>query len=98
MNYSIAFRKKAATEYIEAVAWYKERSIQAAENFVAIIQDTLIQIQNEPDYFRHSFKNFHEAKTKKYPFSTVYFVDEKKKRIVIASVFHNKRNPKRKFR
>ena len=98
MSYSITFRKRAATEYIEAVAWYKERSVQAAENFVVIIQDTLTQIQNQPDYFRNSFKNFHEAKTKKYPFSIVYFIDEKKKRIVITSLFHNKRNSKRKFK
>jgi hypothetical protein len=61
MSYSITFRKRAATEYIEAVAWYKQ------------------------------------ARTKKYPYSIVYFVDEEKKRIVITTVFHNKRNPERKF-
>jgi len=41
MSYSITFRKRAATEYIEAIAWYKQRSILAAKNFVAIFQQTL---------------------------------------------------------
>ena len=98
MGYLITFRKRAATEYIEAVAWYKERSLQAAENFIFLIQQTLTQIETQPDYFKKSFKNFHEAKTQKYPYSIVYFLDEKKKRIVITTIFHNKRNPKRKFR
>ena len=74
MSYKITFRKRAAKEYIEAVAWYKERSVQAAENFVKAIQDKLSAIEKQPDYFRNSYKHFHEAKTRKYPILTTLFI------------------------
>jgi hypothetical protein len=41
MIYSITFRKRAAQEYLEAIAWYKNRSIVAAENFVNSVKETL---------------------------------------------------------
>jgi len=98
MTYTIAFRKRAAREYLETVAWYKERSISAAENFVKAIEERLNKIEYQPHYYRKSYKQFHEAKTHKYPFSIVYFIDEENSRIVITSVFHQKRNPQHKFR
>lgn len=86
--YTIVFRKRAAKEYIEAVAWYKNHSNQAAENFVSIVDTTLNSVIRNPYSYRNSYKNFHEIKTKKYPFSIVYFIDEFKGRIVITTLFH----------
>jgi len=36
--YQIIFRARAKREYLQSVGWYRERSIQAAENFVAQIE------------------------------------------------------------
>ena len=98
MPYKISFRKRATKEYIEATAWYQERSLQAAENFVSIVQQTLNEIKNQPDHFRIVYKNFHQTKTKKFPFNIVYFIDEKKQSVIITILFHHKRNPKKKFK
>ncbi|MEO6453043.1 MAG: type II toxin-antitoxin system RelE/ParE family toxin [Ginsengibacter sp.] len=97
MSYEIRFRKRAAKEYIEAISWYKNRSFQAASDFVSVIQETLDEVEKGPGRFRNSYKHFHEIKTKKFPFSIVYFIDEPKQIIIITSLFHQKRNPKRKF-
>ena len=97
MAYKITFRKRAAREYIEAIAWYKERSLQAAENFVRFLQQKLSEIEKQPDYFRKSYKHFHETKISKYPYSIVYFIDEEKQIVVVTAIFHQKRNPKKKF-
>ena len=98
MLYSITFRKRATKEYLESVSWYKSRSFTAAENFVSSIQQVLNKIETQPLQFRKSYKDFYEAKTKRYPFSIIYFIDESKKRIVITSIFHQKRNPEKKFK
>jgi plasmid stabilization system protein ParE len=97
MSYNISFRKRATKEYPESIAWYKDRSLQAAEIFVVSIQQTLNKIEKQPSQFRKSYKNFYEAKTKRYPFSIVYFIDDMKNLIVITSIFHQKRNPEKKF-
>ncbi|HEX3023656.1 MAG TPA: type II toxin-antitoxin system RelE/ParE family toxin [Chitinophagaceae bacterium] len=98
MAYQISFRKRAAAEYLESVVWYKERSQEAAKDFIKAINNKIDEIENKPDFFRKTYKQFHEAKTLKFPFSIVYFIDEKKKLIVITSIFHQKRNPKIKFK
>lgn len=98
MPYSITFRKRATKEYLESVAWYKSRSFTAAENFVSSVRQVLNKVQSDPIGFKKSYKDFYEAKTKRYPFSIVYFIDELKKLIVITSIFHQKRNPEKKFK
>jgi plasmid stabilization system protein ParE len=98
MKITITFRKRAAQEYLEAIAWYKERSIKAAENFIEEVNLVFDKIEKQPDYFRKSYKQFHEARLIKYPFCIVYFIDGEKGKVIITSIFHQKRNPKKKFR
>jgi plasmid stabilization system protein ParE len=98
MSYKITFRKKVVKEYLHAIAWYKERSPSAAENFVRLFQQRLDEIEMQPDYFRNSYKHFHETKIRRYPYNVVYFIDESKKIIVVTTLFHQKRNPRKKFR
>ena len=98
MAYQISFRKRAAAEYLESVLWYKERSEQAAGNFINAINDKLDEIERKPDFFRRTYKQFREAKTHIFPFSIIYFIDEEKQLVVITSMFHQKRNPKIKFK
>jgi plasmid stabilization system protein ParE len=98
MKYKITFRERASREYLDSLLWYKIRSIDAAENFVNAINETLERISVNPTRFRNTYKDFYEVSTKKYPFSVVYFIDEGEKRIVVVSIFHFKRSPKKKFR
>ncbi len=97
ITYQIYFRKRAAKEYLEAITWYKARSGRAAEKFISVIQKTLHEIEQRPDKFRLIHKNFHEVKTKNFPFSIVYFIDTTKNFVIITSIFHQKRNPKIKY-
>ena len=90
-------RKRAAKEYLPAIAWYKERSLLAAENFVKEVNVAFSKIEEEPYNYRNSYKHFHELKLNKYPYSVVYFVDEELKTVVVTTIFHFKRNPKKKF-
>lgn len=95
--YKITLRKRAAKEYLEGIFWYKEQSIQAAENFIQSVNQAFSKIEENPERYRNSYKNFHEIKTRKYPYAIVYFIDKEKNQIVITTVFHQKKNPKKKF-
>ncbi len=97
MVYRITFRKRAAKEYIKAIAWYKERSLRASENFRKAVEEGLNKIESDPFYFRNSYKHFFETKLPKYPYGIVYFIDEESRLVVITTIFHHKRHPKRKY-
>lgn len=93
----ITLRKRAVREYLEALIWYNERSLSAAENFRKSVNEALSKIESNPDHYRKSYKHFHELKLRRYPFSIGYFIDKKKNLIVITTVFHHKRNPIEKY-
>ncbi len=97
MTYHIIFRKRATSEYLKAIAWYKARSDKAANGFVEEVNAALDKLEAEPDQFRHSYAKFREIAVKRYPFHIVYFIQEPDKQVVIASIFHNKRNPAKKY-
>lgn len=98
MKYRHIYQPVALEEYKEAVEWYTERSLKAAENFVTEVEEKISTICKEPSRYRNAYSVFREALLKRYPFAIVYFVDERKKVVVIYSVFHNKRNPAKKYR
>lgn len=95
--YKITLRKRAVKEYLEAIIWYKERSVQAAENFVKSVNKAFAYIEVSPQNYRIIFSHFHEIQLQKYPYTIVYFIDNDKNSIVITAIFHYKRNPKKKF-
>jgi len=97
MNYQITYRERATKEYIKSISWYKERSTYAAENFINSINKTLEGIASNPYIKRNTYKQFYEAQAKIFPFSIIYFIEEPISRIVIVSIFHHSRNPRKKF-
>jgi len=97
MTYTHIYEADAQLEYEEAILWYLEKSNQASRNFELEINEKLKEICLKPTLYRNTKKYFREALLKKYPFSIIYFIDEEHHNIVITSVFHNSRNPKKKY-
>jgi len=97
-TYKIIYRERAIKEYSDSLAWYKKNSFQAAENFQIIISNTVTAIAHDAYSFKNSYKKFYIARTRKFPFTIVFFIEEGDRVIVITSIFHNKRNPIKKFR
>ncbi|MEP6464945.1 MAG: type II toxin-antitoxin system RelE/ParE family toxin [Parafilimonas sp.] len=95
--YKIIYRQRAIKEYSESLAWYKKYSFQAAENFKLIIENTVNYIAQNPRSFKNSYKKFYIARTGRFPFIIVFFIEDERI-IVITTIFHNKRNPAKKYR
>ena len=98
MKYKYIYDPIAFIEYKDAISWYALRNLKVAENFVSEVTQKIGLICVHPLRYRNSYKDFREIVLKKYPFNLVYFVDEKNKTIIITSVYHQKRNPNKKFK
>ena len=75
MAYYIAYQERALADYEATVAWYKEQSERVAENFEKEVADKINTIRIQPGSFKKTYKRFHEAILKKYPYSIVYIIN-----------------------
>lgn len=98
MKYRIEYNPVGFLEYNEAFEWYLERSEAAADNFAKEILKKIEIISLDPFRFRNTYDIFRETAMNKFPYSIVYAVDEANRHIVIVSVYHHKRNPRRKYK
>jgi plasmid stabilization system protein ParE len=98
MKYNYVLLFEAQLEYEASLSWYMERSLQASENFVDEINSAIQLICQDPKRWRNKYKNFFEFKLKIFPFTIIYWIEHNENLIIISSIFHNKRNPRRKYR
>jgi len=95
--YTLSFVKRAQSEYEEAVAWYEEHSEVAADGFIAAVDVALSLIRTYPTRWRRVFKDYYEITLRKYPYNIIYYIDDSDTSVVVHSIFHHRRNPKKKF-
>ena len=88
----------AAKEYEEAYDWYERQSELAADRFKLTVNKSIADICADPFRNRNAYKNLYEVSLKKFPFNIIYFIEEEKRSLTITSIFHHKRNPKKKFK
>lgn len=93
--YKVVYTPNALSEFEESISWYSERSITVAEKFMIEVGVGINKVRNHPYRFKNIYKNFFEIKVRKFPFDIIYIIE--KERIVIISIYHQKRNPKRKY-
>ncbi len=98
MAYNYIFLAEAQEEYENAINWYLERSIIAAEGLVSGVNNALSLICDHPDRWRNEYADYFEVSVKKYPFSIIYLKDDKNNLILIVSLYHHKKDPKHKYK
>jgi len=98
MMYQLLFRDRAVDEMQDAYNWYEEQVTGLGDKFIAVVKNNIDIILRNPKSFKTSYKNFKEVFIRKFPFIIVYYIDDSKRAVVIMSVFHSSRNPKRKYK
>ncbi len=88
MAWHYTFKPEAAIEYEDAFKWYEVKSKIAADNLIIAVQDAILAVCANPFRYQNAYKDLRELSHKKYPFTLIYFIDEKDKLIVIISIFH----------
>lgn len=97
MVYKYSFFAWAQKDYEQSFKWYLKRSVQAAEGFIEAVDYALKQICTHPDRYRNTYKHYNEIGLKKYPFVLIYSIEKEEGLLIIWKIFHNKKNPKKKF-
>ena len=96
-QYVYILEPRAQDEYEQATKWYQKRSQKAAVNFVNNIDFALDFICLQPSQQKNIFSNFYEIIIKNYPYSIIYTIEDSIHTIVVFSIHHHKRNPKKKY-
>jgi toxin ParE1/3/4 len=89
----IIFRPGAQAEMREAYAWYEEREPGLGSDFMRCIDACLQLIRRHPEIFPATHKNIRQGVVRRFPCS-IFYISAKEK-IVVLSIFHSLREPKR---
>jgi plasmid stabilization system protein ParE len=97
MVYVVELSPKAEKEFIKAFEWYEDEQLGLGEKFEAELFKKIDFIAANPLHYPLKKKN-REANTDVFPYMVVYRIHEKRKMIVVISIFHTSRHPRRKYR
>ena len=89
----LKFRTGARSEYLEAFAWYEERSTGLGFEFLRALRGTLSPLTRDPQQFAVILDDIRRTRLRRFPYS-VFYVAAKDATSVIA-VMHDRRDPRR---
>ncbi len=93
MRRPFVVRPQAEAELDEAAAWYSERSGGLGAEFVRVIDAAFSAIQRNPLEFPVVYRQIRRAVVRRFPYTILF--TESAEEIVVLSVFHSRRDPKR---
>jgi len=83
----------AESEFLEAAAWYAERSPSLGTAFRTSVATTLTTIEEAPHRFPIALRDIRKARVPRFPY-VVYYVPLAAVIVVIA-IIHGRRDPRR---
>ncbi|MEQ1677477.1 MAG: type II toxin-antitoxin system RelE/ParE family toxin [Chitinophagaceae bacterium] len=98
MSNRIITHQLAHEEFLNAVAWYEDQLPGLGTRFLEKVKQKLSQIESHPENFGKIQGELRTAKVDKFPYAIVFEFLPRKKVIHISSIYHSKRNPRKKFR
>ena len=93
MSRRLVVRPEAEAEMTEAFDWYEDRVPGLGSEYLLCVDAVLHGILRSPELHPRIHKNARRALTRRFPYEIIFVEDDE--RIVVLSVFHAKRNPKR---
>ncbi|MBI5916628.1 MAG: type II toxin-antitoxin system RelE/ParE family toxin [Bacteroidetes bacterium] len=93
MAYSIAIKKQAQQALWEAMDWYEAQSAGLGAALSQEFYDYLQKLTENPHRFMVVFDPFRRMLLKKFPYQVVFAIDEKRQRVVVMALWHDRRDP-----
>lgn len=97
MSYHLVLSEKANSEVMDASVWYEEKLKGLGSKFKETIGRKLRLIEQFPEHYPKRKANFREAPVRMFPYLIIYKVYKRKREIVVYSIFHSNRNPRKKY-
>ena len=93
MSRRFTVRPQAEAEFDEAAAWYSARSGGVGADFVRVVDATLAAIERNPLQFPKIYGAMRRAVLRRFPYAVLFTASDEE--IVVFSVFHSRRDPRR---
>lgn len=93
MSRSLIVRPEAEEEMTDAFDWYEDRIPGLGSEFLLCVDAVFSAIQRTPELYPRVHKTARRALLRRFPHEIIFVEDNE--RVVVLSVFHAKRNPKR---
>ena len=87
---------KAQREILKAWEWYEDQQEGLGDRFKEEVRNKISLILSNPLHYPVKGK-YREALIDNFPFLIIYKIDKSNDRILILSVFHTSRHPKKKY-
>ena len=98
MTYKTLLLSKARKELANGWQWYEERHQGLGDRFVKVVLEKITQIENTPKRYPIRIGQYHEATVPVFPYLVIYRINKSKNLVIVAGIFHTKRNPLKKVR
>ncbi|MDR3695526.1 type II toxin-antitoxin system RelE/ParE family toxin [Mucilaginibacter sp.] len=95
MNYTVDLLFKARQEIFDGWKWYEKEPKGLGDRFEDEVFRKIALIAANPLHYPLK-KGAREAVTETFPYLIIYKINESRKLIMILSVFHTSRHPKKK--
>ena len=93
MSRRLIVRPEAEAEMADAFDWYEARVAGLGEAFLLCLDAVFSAVMRNPRQYPRIHRTVRRALVRRFPYE-VFFVEDAE-RVVVLSVFHAKRNPKR---
>jgi toxin ParE1/3/4 len=98
-RYQLAFHPDISIDYDSAYSWYEDQRSGLGEKFLRAVREKIDAISEHPEtYSERARFGYHEAVVKGFPYTIVYKLYKKEKKILVVSIHHQKRHPRHKYR
>jgi plasmid stabilization system protein ParE len=89
------FLPEAEQDIAESYAWYEEQAPYLGEQFLLCIDASILSIRRTPNLYAIAYQRYRRALLRRFPYAIFYEYEEKRKQIVIYSVFHCAQDPEK---
>jgi plasmid stabilization system protein ParE len=91
MTLRVVFRRAAKIEFEDAAAWYGEKGLGLADEFIREIEQAIANAAAAPQRHPVVFGDIRRAVARRFPFAVYFRV--RSDALVVLAVFHGRRNP-----
>jgi plasmid stabilization system protein ParE len=96
MIYGTEFLRRARSELLEAWEWYEDKQVRLGDKFKQQVDICIRTIEQNPKRYPERRRNYREGIVKGFPYLVIYRIHGRKKTVVIISIFHTSRSPRKK--
>ena len=98
MDFDVKISSKAYKEYYNAYEWYEKKLAGLGDRFEDSLARQIGFISRNPLIYASKKLDTREAKIEDFPYLVVYKIIRAEKVILITSIFHTSRSPRKKYK